>query len=144
MPKPALADVREYQGYLAAHGPIAEHETRFLDATDDLVCLADEGNQVSPSSGYQRGTDDGGERQLRLPRRRSIQYSPASRLSFREDTTPEGSSYGEGENENESPVISLSLAMAVAVIAPIMAFGIVPGKCDPFPLSFSSRACHRL
>ncbi|KAK8084099.1 hypothetical protein PG996_002880 [Apiospora saccharicola] len=128
MPKPALADVREYQGYLAAHGPIAEHETRFLDATDDLVCLAEEGNQMSSSSGYQRGNNDDGERQLRLPRRRSIQDSPASRLSFREDTTPEGSSYGEGEyGDDESPVISLSLAMAVAVIAPIMAFGIVPG-----------------
>ncbi|KAK8036535.1 hypothetical protein PG991_001672 [Apiospora marii] len=127
MPKPALADVREYQGYLAAHGPIAEHETRFLDATDDLVCLADEGTAgLASGSGYQRGTGDG-ERQLRLPRRRSIQYSPASRLSFREDTTPEGSTYGEGDDEDESPVISLSLAMAVAVIAPIMAFGIVPG-----------------
>ncbi|KAK8097447.1 hypothetical protein PG984_016586 [Apiospora sp. TS-2023a] len=96
MPKPAPADVRDYQGYLAAHGPIAEHETRFLDATDDLVCLVDQGT-TSSSSGYQRGNnDDAGERQLRLRRRRSIQYSPASRLSFREDTTPEGSSYGEG------------------------------------------------
>ncbi|KAK8043879.1 hypothetical protein PG994_012717 [Apiospora phragmitis] len=121
LPKPALADVREYQGYLAANAPIAEHETRFLDATDDLVCLAGEG-------GYDPREEE--ENQEQLLHQRSVQYSPVSRWSLREDT-PEDSAYGEGEeggeDREESPVISLSLAMAVAVIAPIMAFGIVPG-----------------
>ncbi|KAK7941577.1 uncharacterized protein PG986_013964 [Apiospora aurea] len=135
MPKPALADVREYQGYLAANVPIAEHETRFLDAADDLVCLADEPAEPLRDGGYLRGGEEGQLQQQfatdhqRSPRRRSIQYSPVSRWSLREDT-PDESSYGEGGDvgeDGEAPVISLSLAMAVAVIAPIMAFGIVPG-----------------
>ncbi|KAK8021877.1 hypothetical protein PG990_007015 [Apiospora arundinis] len=129
MPKPNHADVREYQGYLAANAPIAEHETRFLDATDDLVCLADENEAASDVDGYLQRHEDGTGRRLHVPRRRSIQYSPTSRSSLREDS-PEGSNYEDGEEsgeEDEAPVISLSLAMAVAVIAPIMAFGIVPG-----------------
>lgn len=133
MPKPNLADVREYQGYLAANAPIAEHETRFLDATDDLVCLADENEAASGVDGYLQRHEDGTGRRLHVPRRRSIQYSPTSRSSLREDS-PEGSNYEDGEEsggEDEAPVISLSLAMAVAVIAPIMAFGIVPGKHAP-------------
>ncbi|KAK8096169.1 hypothetical protein PG999_014191 [Apiospora kogelbergensis] len=124
MPKPALADVREYQGYLAAHAPIAEHETRFLDATDDLVCLAEEEEAVG--GGYLQHHENG-VRRLHVPRR---QYSPVSRSSLREDSY-EGSTYDEegdeGGEDDDAPVISLSLAMAVAVIAPIMAFGIVPG-----------------
>lgn len=132
MPKPALADVREYQGYLAAHAPIAEHETRFLDATDDLVCLAEEEEAVG--GGYLQHHENG-VRRLHVPRR---QYSPVSRSSLREDSY-EGSTYDEegdeGGEDDDAPVISLSLAMAVAVIAPIMAFGIVPGK--PSSLSFT-------
>ncbi|KAK8054848.1 hypothetical protein PG993_000075 [Apiospora rasikravindrae] len=128
MPKPALADVREYQGYLAANAPIAEHETRFLDTTDDLVCLADESPAGEESSRDGGGYLRGGEGYEQRPsRRRSLQYSPVSRWSLREDT-PDGSTYeGDGGEDGEAPVISLSLAMAVAVIAPIMAFGIVPG-----------------
>ncbi|KAK6840870.1 hypothetical protein PG987_001730 [Apiospora arundinis] len=96
MPKPNLADVREYQGYLAANAPIAEHETRFLDATDDLVCLTDENEAASGVDGYLQRHGDGTGRRLYVPRRRSIQYSPTSRSSLREDS-PEGSNYEDGE-----------------------------------------------
>ncbi|KAI3334588.1 hypothetical protein F4824DRAFT_182150 [Ustulina deusta] len=39
LPAPTPADMQEYRGFLASYVPIAEMETRFLDATDDLVCL---------------------------------------------------------------------------------------------------------
>ncbi|KAI0475665.1 hypothetical protein GGR56DRAFT_695458 [Xylariaceae sp. FL0804] len=41
LPAPTLADIHEYRGYLVMHAPIADAETRFLDATDDLLCVGE-------------------------------------------------------------------------------------------------------
>ncbi len=40
LPSASYADTEDYRTYLATHNPIAEIETRFLDSTADLVCLA--------------------------------------------------------------------------------------------------------
>ncbi|CAK7227777.1 hypothetical protein SCUCBS95973_006656 [Sporothrix curviconia] len=49
---PTLSDIRDYRTYLDTQQPIAEIETRFLDASEDLVTLARPSAQsLSPSSG---------------------------------------------------------------------------------------------
>lgn len=50
LPSAELADVEAYRTYLATDNPIAEMETRFLDPTDDLVCLAGNGGEHRPRS----------------------------------------------------------------------------------------------
>ena len=50
---PSLSDIRDYRTYLDTQQPIAEIETRFLDATGDLVTLARPSStqSLAPSSG---------------------------------------------------------------------------------------------
>ncbi|KAK0725498.1 hypothetical protein B0H67DRAFT_133339 [Lasiosphaeris hirsuta] len=45
----SLGDIEAYRTYLATQNPIAEIETRFLDPTEDLVCLAP---NRSPTSSF--------------------------------------------------------------------------------------------
>ncbi|CAK7210389.1 hypothetical protein SBRCBS47491_000765 [Sporothrix bragantina] len=47
---PTLSDIRDYRTYLDTQQPIAEIETRFLDASEDLVTLARPATQSSSSS----------------------------------------------------------------------------------------------
>lgn len=48
---PSLSDINDYRSYLDTQQPIAEIETRFLDATDDLVTLETSRINKGPSSG---------------------------------------------------------------------------------------------
>lgn len=50
IPSPSHSDVNEYRRYLATHQPVTEIESRFLDATDDLVTLAPPTTTASSSS----------------------------------------------------------------------------------------------
>ncbi|KAK4140460.1 uncharacterized protein C8A04DRAFT_14940, partial [Dichotomopilus funicola] len=46
----SVHDIEDYRTYLATHNPIAEMETRFLDPTEDLVCLSPPRRRRSSSS----------------------------------------------------------------------------------------------
>lgn len=50
IPSPSHSDVNEYRRYLATHQPVTEVESRFLDATDDLVTLAPPTTTTSSTS----------------------------------------------------------------------------------------------
>lgn len=124
MPPPTLEDIHEYRTYLATHAPIAEVETHFLDATDDLVCLFEEG---------QEEIIDEEPVPTPIPRPDFTMVEPRSRSPIRsrpvspyrpEETRTETVD----ENMNDEPaIIPLSMAVTVAVILPILTFLIIPG-----------------
>ena len=51
LPPASSVDTEDYRTYLATHNPIAEMETRFLDSTADLICMAP---SHPPGSSYSR------------------------------------------------------------------------------------------
>ncbi|KAI8627193.1 hypothetical protein F5Y19DRAFT_465968 [Xylariaceae sp. FL1651] len=129
LPTPTLADIHEYQGYLSTYAPIAEIETRFLDAVDDLVCIGDgdEGVEAEeeematpmPPSGF---TDFQPQRRVSIP----VSIRSQSDISRRHDERSAVSQDQVVIKEKPS-LIHISLAMAVAVILPILTFMVIPG-----------------
>ncbi|KAI1803239.1 hypothetical protein F4811DRAFT_355569 [Daldinia bambusicola] len=126
MPAPTMDDIREYRNYLATHAPIAEAETRFLDATDDLIC---------PSYEYQEVVDEDpvstpipqhdfpiAEPRSVSPIPSPIKSRPTSPYRQEEIGTETVMSMYE-----ESPIIPLSIGITVSVILPILTFLIIPG-----------------
>ncbi|KAI0838529.1 hypothetical protein F5Y06DRAFT_296606 [Hypoxylon sp. FL0890] len=121
MPTPTMEDIQEYRSYLATHAPIAEVETRFLDATDDLISLNEEYQVVDedpiptpiPHSDFT----------MAEPRSASpIKSRPVSPYRREESSTITlDSAY------DDTQVIPLSVAVTVAVIIPILTFLIIPG-----------------
>ncbi|KAI0023319.1 hypothetical protein F4780DRAFT_776749 [Xylariomycetidae sp. FL0641] len=111
LPPPALADVHEYRGYLATHAPIAEPETRFLDAADDLVCLAGGGD------------DDADEDPLATPMPRFDFAAPGPKVA---DAPAEPSPEAWKGADPPPPVPLLSLAVALAVVLPVLTFSVIP------------------
>ncbi|KAB5518205.1 hypothetical protein GE09DRAFT_1156947 [Coniochaeta sp. 2T2.1] len=125
LPSPELGDVEAYRTYLARDNPIAEIETRFLDATDDLVSLARERSSQrrsgsrpgSGSSSPSSGLED-------CERGRRSRYSPAA-VSDEAPTPRQGSwasfvpkttrfPFGGAPGVTSLPTPSLSPASSVA------------------------------
>ncbi|KAI1198889.1 hypothetical protein F5X97DRAFT_333027 [Nemania serpens] len=60
LPPPTAAEAQDYRSFLAGYAPISDVETRFLDATDDLVCLADDDEDIDEDDeNYDVGDDIG-------------------------------------------------------------------------------------
>jgi hypothetical protein len=120
-----LADVHQYQGYLASYTPIAEIETRFLDVTDDLVCFsysdedmdADEDDMSTPMSQSDIAT---------FSSRRRASILSQSDISRRQDERSTASQDQDVREEKPS-LVHLSLAMAVAITLPTFTFLVIPG-----------------
>jgi uncharacterized membrane protein len=121
---PTLADVQLYRGYLANYAPIAEIETRFLDAADDLVCVVesdedmvtDEEDIATPMSRPDLVGFD--------PRRRASILSQSD-ISRRHD---DRSTVSQEQDVPDKPsLLHLSVAMAVAIVIPILTFLVIPG-----------------
>ncbi|KAI1103387.1 hypothetical protein F4804DRAFT_342543 [Jackrogersella minutella] len=126
MPVPTLEDIHEYRNYLATHAPIAEVETRFLDATDDLICVSEEYQEIVdedpiptpiPHTSFTMA-----EPRSASPIIKSRPVSP-----YRQDRQEDSSVITVDSIYDDSPVIPLSIAVTVAVILPILTFLIIPG-----------------
>ncbi|KAI1344388.1 hypothetical protein F5Y15DRAFT_110961 [Xylariaceae sp. FL0016] len=123
---PTLADIHEYRGYLATHAPIVELEARFLDATDDLVCV-DEDEQVEPMDEDTMVTPMPRPEYNLFSPRNSQPAKPQAEATVRQDDIGcEASKGAVTRTENEPLVASLSLAMAIAILLPIMTFSVIP------------------
>ncbi|KAI1498001.1 hypothetical protein F5X99DRAFT_420946 [Biscogniauxia marginata] len=127
LPTPTLADIHEYRGYLASHTPIAEAETRFLDATDDLVCVSDQEMEEEMM------VEDEETMATPMPRQDFIPLSPRKEESVKDPLESsqlhEESSIASAHKtaDIEQPIALLSSALAVAVILPTLTFTIIPG-----------------
>ncbi|KAI1139412.1 hypothetical protein F5Y05DRAFT_412513 [Hypoxylon sp. FL0543] len=121
MPTPTMEDIQEYRSYLATHTPIAEVETRFLDAADDLISLNEE---------YQVVDDDPIPTPIPHPDFTMAEARSASPIKSR-PVSPyrqeESSIITVDSVYDDTPVIPLSVAVTVAVIIPILTFLIIPG-----------------
>lgn len=115
--KPTLADIHEYRGYLATHTPIAEIETQFLNAADDLVCF---GPAAVDADDY----DDYDEDTAATPMARHDFDFPVSRSAEQLPNPPASSSDG-GDHEPEQ-LVPMGLAMAIAIVLPILTFNLGP------------------
>lgn len=121
MPTPTMEDIQEYRSYLATHAPIAEVETRFLDATEDLISLNEE---------YQVVDEDPIPTPIPHPNFTMAEPRSASPIKSR-PVSPyrqeESSTITVDSAYDDTQVIPLSVAVTVAVIIPILTFLIIPG-----------------
>lgn len=110
-----MADVDEYRGYLITHPIIAEPETHFLDANEDLICM-----------GEQSDTDNYDEDMATtpMPRRGSILSSPKTRAEH-DDTGHFSTTADHDASEHLS--VPMNLVMAAAVVVPTLTFSVIPG-----------------
>ncbi|XXH02065.1 hypothetical protein Hte_008430 [Hypoxylon texense] len=124
MPSPTLEDIHEYRAYLATHGPIAEVETHFLDATDDLVCLNDEiQEEIIEEEPLPTPMPHPDFAMVESRSRSPIRSRPVS--PYRQEET--GTETVDENLTDEPAIIPLSMAVTVAVILPILTFLIIPG-----------------
>ncbi|RYP72603.1 hypothetical protein DL771_004098 [Monosporascus sp. 5C6A] len=130
-PTPSPADIHDYRGFLATHRPLAEAETHFLDATDDLVCVDDgEDSDDFPDEDDTPATP--------MP---SAQYDPrsAGRPGVSELGSPQSQNL-RPQNiseqaldacrrvNNERPMLlPLSIGATGVVILPVLTFAVIPG-----------------
>ncbi|KAI0379478.1 hypothetical protein F5Y04DRAFT_272012 [Hypomontagnella monticulosa] len=125
MPAPILDDVHEYRSYLSTQGPIAEVETRFLDAVDDLVCVSDEYQDVVEEEAIATPMPMP-HPEFAMPEPRAVSPIRSRPVSpYRQQET--GTETVISVSYEETPIIPLSVAVTVAVILPILTFLIIPG-----------------
>ncbi|KAK3346871.1 hypothetical protein B0T25DRAFT_613534 [Lasiosphaeria hispida] len=77
----SLADIEAYRTYLATQNPIAEIETRFLDPTEDLVCLAPNRSPTSSLSSSSPRSDSpsalSDDLLTPMPRKMTLGFTPS-------------------------------------------------------------------
>ncbi|KAI1089242.1 hypothetical protein F5B19DRAFT_485340 [Rostrohypoxylon terebratum] len=133
MPVPSLEDIREYRNYLATHAPIAEIESRFLDISDDLICVSDEYQEVIeeepvPTPIPHASFSMAEPRAISPIRSRPVSpYQQDRPISPYRQDRQEGSIITVDTVYDDNQVILLSIAITVAVIIPILTFLIIPG-----------------
>ncbi|KAH9905620.1 hypothetical protein F4778DRAFT_671474 [Xylariomycetidae sp. FL2044] len=127
LPIPTLADIHEYRGYLAVHQPIAEQETRFLDATDDLVCLgaSDEEEEEEEEREYDKISHNNVA--LDAMGDRNEHEEANSRPTSHHDDRKKGSFIAAEAIPHPLSATHLSLTTASAVIVPTLTFAVIPG-----------------
>ncbi|KAI1378143.1 hypothetical protein F4677DRAFT_36241 [Hypoxylon crocopeplum] len=126
MPIPTMEDIREYRNYLAAHTPIADVETHFLDATNDLVSVVNDSPEdvieeepiatPMPRPDFTMADIRSGPPSPMKPR-------PVSPYRHQEDNDTETID----NMFDEPPIVPLSVAVTMAVIIPILTFLVIPG-----------------
>lgn len=137
LPPPTLDDMHQYRIFLSSYTPIAEAETQFLEATDDLVCLGYSDEEEATVDEEEEEEDAATPRSespdFHLRRRVSLlSQSDISRrldekstpsVSLDHDMTPPR----EPNTGSEHTLTYLSASMAVAVILPLFTFLVIPG-----------------
>ncbi len=134
----SLVDIEDYRTYLATESPIAEIETRFLDPTDDLVCLTPKSRSPSPGSSraYSPFSDDA---LTPMPRKMTFGSSagPTSRPSTQSSSqqgecSPTDSQEGEPSERahaaamaTANAMFSLPIVTGIAVVFSMLAFSLI-------------------
>ncbi|TGJ83794.1 hypothetical protein E0Z10_g4944 [Xylaria hypoxylon] len=132
---PSPADIHEYRGFLSSYAPIAETETQFLDATDDLVyvgysdedMVTNEEDVITPVSRSDI-TDFQSRRRVSI-----LSQSDASRrYDERSTPSPDQGVATQGAVQyqhaaNKQLLTHLSIATAAAITLPILTFLVIPG-----------------
>ena len=108
---PSPSEMEEYRSFLEMQKPIAELETRFLDAPDDLVALR---SPPPPPDCLSSGAP------TPMPRAERP-FSPAI---LEKDPKPAMSPRSQAP---QFSIPSLAAAIAVAVLLPVLSFASVPG-----------------
>ncbi|KAJ8127853.1 hypothetical protein O1611_g5783 [Lasiodiplodia mahajangana] len=129
---PTTADMQEYRGFLDNYAPISDAETRFLDATDDLICLGDsDGDMTADEEDLPTPVSRSDIAEFHPRRRVSIiSQSDISRRFDDRVTTPSVDPEIPSQDQHriaKHALMLLSVAMAVAVILPILTFLVIPG-----------------
>ncbi|KAI0506512.1 hypothetical protein F5B22DRAFT_444862 [Xylaria bambusicola] len=134
LPAPTPADVLEYRGFLGSYAPIAEVETQFLNATDDLVWLGYSDEEVATNEEDVVTPISRSDITDFHPRRRvSILSQSDSSRRYDEGRTPSPShitvqgAAREQDAANKQTLMHLSLALAAAITLPILTFLVIPG-----------------
>ncbi|RYP50135.1 hypothetical protein DL768_004252 [Monosporascus sp. mg162] len=130
-PTPSPADIHDYRGFLATHRPVAEAETHFLDATDDLVCV-DDGEDSDdfpdeddapatpmPSAHYDpRNAGRPGVSELGSPQSQNLRPQNVSEQFV---------DAGRRLNSEHPMLLPLSIGATGVVILPVLTFAVIPG-----------------
>ncbi|RYO95244.1 hypothetical protein DL766_008660 [Monosporascus sp. MC13-8B] len=131
-PTPSLADIRDYRGFLATHRPLAEAETHFLDAADDLVCVdggedsddfPDDDNDA-PATPMPRAESD-----LRSAGRPGASElgSPKSQIWRPQNVSEQAVDACRRVNNEHPMLLPLSIGATGVVILPVLTFAVIPG-----------------
>ncbi|GAW17774.1 hypothetical protein ANO14919_072410 [Xylariales sp. No.14919] len=134
---PSSADLQEYRGFLSSYAPIAEIETQFLDATDDLVYLGysdedvatNEDDVITPVSRSDI-TDFQPRRRVSILSQSDIsrRYDGGRTPSPDQEVAPQVQSAVQDQHVmNKQLLMHLSIATAVAITLPILTFLVIPG-----------------
>ncbi|KAI0424689.1 hypothetical protein F5Y09DRAFT_130523 [Xylaria sp. FL1042] len=137
LPAPTPVDIQEYRGFLASYVPIAEVETQFLDATDDLVCLGysdedtatNDEDVITPVSRSDI-TDFQSRRRVSILSQSDISHRYDERRTPSPDQRKASPGPVHDNNQhtpNEQSLTHMSLAMAAAIALPILTFLVIPG-----------------
>ncbi|KAK4446589.1 hypothetical protein QBC34DRAFT_304921 [Podospora aff. communis PSN243] len=148
LPSASLSDVETYRTYLATRNPIAEIETRFLDPTDDLVCLSPPNNpsrRSSSSSSSSTSSPALSEDMLTpMPLKTTFGFSPSPPDTGGTNTHTNSTSPSRKQSISSplplvnptsdstststtqlTPTTHLALLGALAITAPILTFGFI-------------------
>ncbi|KAK5654313.1 hypothetical protein OQA88_7491 [Cercophora sp. LCS_1] len=142
LPSASLADVETYRTYLATKNPIAEIETRFLDPTDDLVCLAPHSRSPSQSSTSSISPTTSEDMLTPMPLKTTFGFSPSPSTTAATSRKPSFDDYPRPRTGDSASVISSTSSdeqstrgagpagqaaalCALAIIGPILAFPVV-------------------
>ncbi|PFH55798.1 hypothetical protein XA68_17606 [Ophiocordyceps unilateralis] len=120
---PSLHEIVEYKTYLTSNRLLADEETSFLDAPDDLVCLLKEMPTVA---GGGAGRAEGMAMPLKCTE--PVATAAASpRAPESEADSGVTSRQDEAGDLLEASLSQLALAVFAAVLVPVFTFAIIPG-----------------
>ncbi|PHH71296.1 hypothetical protein CDD80_5371 [Ophiocordyceps camponoti-rufipedis] len=124
---PSLHEIVEYKTYLAANRLLADEETSFLDAPDDLVCLVKE----PPTTALIKPQEPTPNHQEHSPAPMPAMPAPST-TTPRAAPTSASASVATSRREEEADALEaslsqLALAVFVAVLLPVLTFAIIPG-----------------
>lgn len=125
---PSLHEIVEYKTYLAANRLLADEETSFLDAPDDLVCPFKE----TPTTALVKTEETAKCQQEHPPVPMPAMAAAPPITNPRPAPTSESASVVTSRREEENGVLEaslsqLALAVFVAVLVPVFTFAIIPG-----------------
>ncbi|KAI0531899.1 hypothetical protein GGR58DRAFT_208721 [Xylaria digitata] len=136
LPAPSPADMHEYRNFLSSYAPIAEKETQFLDAADDLVYVGysdedtatNEEEVITPISRSDI-TDFQSRRRVSILSQSDI----SRRYDERGSPSPDQGVDTQSAVAHDQPAMDkqllthLSMATAAAITLPILTFLVIPG-----------------
>ncbi|KAF2964502.1 hypothetical protein GQX73_g9051 [Xylaria multiplex] len=136
LPAPSPADMHEYRSFLSSYAPIAEIETQFLDATDDLVYVGysdddaatNEEDVITPISRSDI-TDFQSRRRVSILSQSDIsrRYDERGSPSPDQGVDTQSTAIHDQPTVDKQLLTHLSMATAAAITLPILTFLVIPG-----------------